>query len=207
MEQLPKRKRTRLPDYDYSAPGAYFITVCTQGRKCILSEIVAGGAVPCGETGAHRPVGAIHESPAVQLTQAGLCVQRAVERLAEQYTNLRVEKYVIMPNHVHLLLEITEDRAVRERPLRSKRERSLVDKAIGFMKMNSSRLIHISSPNSNIWQRSYHDHIIRGEDDYREIWNYIDTNPARWCEDCFYPNPHGRFTNRPQGQCKSAGRS
>ena len=172
--ELPQRKHTRLPGYDYSAPGAYFITVCTHKHKCILSEIT---------------VGAIHESPTVHLTPAGLCVQRATEDLAARFPDLRVEKYVIMPNHLHLLIEIAEDRAVRERPLRSERKRSLLDMAVGFLKMNSSKQIHAMYPDMAVWQRSYHDHIIRGEDDYREIWNYIDTNPARWREDCFHPIP------------------
>jgi REP element-mobilizing transposase RayT len=104
-----------------------------------------------------------------------------------------VDKYVIMPNRIHLLLQITEERAIRESPLQQedeapsqKRTRSLLDIAIGFLKMNSSKQIHIHRPDLTVWQRSYHDHVIRNENDYREIWNYIDTNPARWRDDCFY---------------------
>lgn len=114
-------------------------------------------------------------------------MQDAVEALSHQYDKLRVEKYVIMPNHVHLLLVISEERAIRESPLQSEGKRSLLDKAIGFLKMTSSKQIHLRYPALEVWQRSYHDHIIRGETDYREIWNYIETNPARWCKDCFYP--------------------
>lgn len=84
-------------------------------------------------------------------------------------------------------------RAIRESPLQQedgapsqKRTRSLLDIAIGFLKMNSSKQIHMHCPNLIIWQRSYHDHIIRNENDYREIWNYIDTNPVRWRDDCFF---------------------
>ena len=102
---LPSRKQIRLTCYDYSSPGAYFITICTHEKRCILSDIT---------------VGAIHESPAeVRLTEIGCCVHNVLEILPTRYPNLVVDKYVIMPNHVHLLLQITEERAVRESPLRS----------------------------------------------------------------------------------------
>ena len=176
---LPRRKQVRLSCYDYSSPGAYFITICTHEKRCILSDIT---------------VGAIHESPAeVRLTEIGRCVQNVLEMLPVLYPNLTVDKYVIMPNHIHLLLQITEERAIRESPLQQedeapsqKRTRSLLDIAIGFLKMNSSKQIHMHCPNLIVWQRSYHDHIIRNENDYREIWNYIDTNPGRWRDDCFF---------------------
>ena len=77
--------------------------ICTAGRKCILSEIT---------------VGAIHESPAVavRLAEAGQCVQQVIDELPERYPNLVVEKSVIKPNHVHLLVRIEEERAIRESP-------------------------------------------------------------------------------------------
>ena len=157
---LPKRKPTRLKGYDYSQPGAYFITVCTHNKKCILGNIV----------------GAIHELPENKLTQYG--------EYAEQI-NVSITKYVIMPNHIHLIIEINdnEKRAIRESPLQH--HRSIIDKMVGFLKMNVSKKIHNTNA-EKIWQRSYHDHIIRGERDYREIWEYIDTNVLRWKKDCFY---------------------
>ena len=168
---LPKRKQIRLPDYDYSAPGAYFVTVCTCEKRCILSTIT---------------VGAIHESPAVYLTDAGVIVQRIISCLPQRYPNLAVDHFVIMPNHIHLLLRITEDRAIRESPLQENGSRSLLDKAVGFLKMNSSKAIHALFPDLTVWQRSYHEHVIRGEADYRQILDYIDTNPARWAEDRYF---------------------
>ena len=169
--ELPKRKQIRLSDHDYSSPGAYFVTICTHEKRCFLSEIT---------------VGAIHESPAVHLTDAGVIVQGILSYLPQRYSNLTVDHSVIMPNHIHLLLRITEDRAIRESPLREDGRRSLLDKAVGFLKMNSSREIHTLFPDLSVWQRSYHEHVIRSEADYREIWEYIDTNPARWSEDRYY---------------------
>ncbi len=173
MAGLPQRRSPRLPEYDYSSPGAYFITICTQDRRCILSEI---------------NVEALHEAPAgaIRLKAAGRCVQEALESLRGRYPGLHVDHYVIMPNHVHLMLRIEEDRAIRESPLRSGEKRSLIDKAVGFLKMRSSRMIHERFPDLQVWQRSFHDHGILGARDYLEILTYIESNPLRWKEDCFF---------------------
>ena len=171
--ELPKRKAIRLPEYDYSAPGAYFITICTQDRKCILSDIA---------------VGALHEAPAasVRLTEIGRIVQGMIKTLDKRYPNVVVDKYVIMPNHVHLLLRIGEERALREAPLQAGSKRSLLGKVIGYLKMNSSKQIHARLPDLDVWQRSFYEHVIRNEADYRETWDYIDGNPAKRAEDEFY---------------------
>ncbi len=100
--------------------------------------------------------------------------------------NVSIPKYVVMPNHIHLIIEINNDnekRAIRESPLQY--HRSVIDKMVGFLKMNVSKKIH-STDDVKIWQRSYHDHIIRSEKDYQKIWEYIDTNITKWEKDCFY---------------------
>ena len=89
--ELPKRKPMRMPDYDYSSPGAYFVTICTHDRRCILSRIT---------------VGALHEAPVVSLTEIGQSVKEFIEILPSRYPDLAVDHYVIMPNHIHLLLRI-----------------------------------------------------------------------------------------------------
>ena len=167
-EKFPKRKPTRLNGYDYSTPGAYFITICTHNKKCLFSEIV----------------GAIHELPENKLTEYGKYAEYVINILPERF-DILISKYVIMPNHIHMLIEINEDnekRAIRESPLQ---KRSIIDKAVGFLKMNVSRKIK-ETYDEKIWQRSFHDHIIRGERDYREIWEYIDTNVIRWDKDKFF---------------------
>lgn len=165
---LPSRRRARLKNYDYSSPGAYFITVCTHKRKALLSHIV----------------GEIQESPENILTDYGLIVKSIVESIPERF-GVSIPKYVIMPNHIHMLVVIPSGkRAVREPPLRS--ERSVTDKLVGFIKMNASKKIHLTGGEKIIWQRSYHDHIIRNENDYKNIWLYIDSNVRLWEKDCFY---------------------
>ena len=124
-KELPKRKRLRLKNFDYSAPGAYFVTVCTHNRNCTLSHIV----------------GAIHESPEIQLTEYGKIVDRLINTISRQ-SLATIDRYVIMPNHIHFVIMITnseELRAIRESPLRG---RSVISKMIGYIKMNASEEIH-----------------------------------------------------------------
>jgi REP element-mobilizing transposase RayT len=106
MMKQPKRKPTRLKDFDYSTPGAYFITMCTHNRKCLFSRIV----------------GAIHESPENKLTQYGEIAEQVIKLLPDRF-DVSIPKYVIMPNHVHLIIEISnfEERAIRESPLQQRK--------------------------------------------------------------------------------------
>ncbi|MBQ8868258.1 MAG: transposase [Oscillospiraceae bacterium] len=164
---LPKRKPTRLKDYDYSSEGAYFITICAHNKQCIFSSVV----------------GAIHESPESVLNENGKVVDDIIKKLNDRF-DIIIDKYVIMPNHIHLIVVIDENpRAIRESPLQ---KRSLISKAMGYLKMNASKQIHKTIHNQKVWQRSFHDHVIRDERDYLKIWNYIDSNPAKWNEDCFF---------------------
>ena len=93
MTDRPQRKRIRLTDYDYSAPGAYFITICTREKRCILSRISAGAAVV--------------------LSTEGQFVDRAIKNISVIYPGIAVDDYVIMPNHVHILLRIMEQKSGR----------------------------------------------------------------------------------------------
>ena len=137
-------------------------------------------------------VGAIHESPAddVRLTGAGEIVQQEIRSLPQRYPELQIDHFVVMPNHIHLLLRISEERALREAPLREggREKRSLLPKAIGYLKMNSSKKIHAADPDLVVWQRDYYEHVVRNDRDYQEIWGYIENNPSKWAEDRYYTN-------------------
>ena len=163
--ELPKRKPTRLKNFDYSKNGYYFVTICTHKKHKILCNIV----------------GAIHESPEIKLNSIGIIVDKYINQLNTRFL-LKIDKYVIMPNHIHIIA-IIDERSIRESTLQ---KRSVISNAIGYLKMNASRDIHKNGYVGDVWQRSFHDHIIRNEMDYQKIWNYIDTNPQKWREDCFY---------------------
>ncbi|MBE6530927.1 MAG: transposase [Ruminococcaceae bacterium] len=166
---LPDRKHLRLQNFDYDTPGAYFITICTHNRKCTLSHIV----------------GAIHESSEIKLTEYGMIVDEIINDISKRF-KIEVDRYVIMPNHIHLIIVITDNeelRTIRESPLRG---RSIISKMIGYVKMNASKEIHRKFGNTIVWQRGFHDHIIRDKDDYEKISKYIYENPTKWQYDCFY---------------------
>ena len=164
---MQRRKHLRLREYDYSTPGAYFITFCTHGRRNTLSRIV----------------GAIHESPETELTGYGQVVDRVINSIP-QHLNATVDRYVIMPNHVHLIVLINEEqRAIHESPLHT---RSVISKTVGYIKMKASKQIHAGFGGEEIWQRGYYDHVIRNRSDYEMIAKYIYENPIRWERDKLY---------------------
>ncbi len=161
---LPERKPNRLPNFDYSTPGAYFITICTKNRRCILCEIVGGGAL---------------DAPHTNLSKLGQTIHRYILS-GNNIHGLTVDKFVIMPNHIHLILLIGS-RPVSGTSWAPSPTNAAIPHFVSTLKRFCNRDI-----GENIFQRSYHDHIIRNEADYLKIWEYIDNNPARWKDDCFY---------------------
>lgn len=187
---LPQRKKNRLSGYDYSSAGAYFITVCTFNRRCLLSEVVLN---PDNQSVRQDDVGAIHESPVcsaellyeaaeIRLKPYGKTVENVIKTLPQKF-GIVISDYVIMPNHVHFVVIVDEERAIHESPLQ---KRSLISKTVGYFKATVSRQIHEFSPEKDIWQRGYHDHIIRNDEEYLKIAEYIRTNPGKWEEDKYY---------------------
>ena len=159
----PVRKIIRIQNYDYNNPGYYFITICTQNKEKILSDIVGTG---------------LPDGPQVALTEYGCIVTNQLEEMSAFYENILLEKYVVMPNHIHLLLHITGNFEPTQQHAPAN---SQISKFIGTFKRFTNRKI-----GANIWQSRSYDHVIRGNEDYEQIWMYIDTNPARWEKDCFY---------------------
>ena len=162
--ESPKRKPNRLTYYDYSTPGAYFITICVENRRNILGRIVGGGAL---------------DAPQMQLSRIGKIVKKYIQS-GERVGNIHVDKYVIMPNHIHLILMVENGVGAGTSRAPSPTN-ALIPRFVAALK----RLCH-KELGEKIFQRSYHDHVIRDEKDYLKIWRYIDGNPSRWYEDCFY---------------------
>ena len=161
--ELPNRKTVRLKDYDYSTPGYYFVTLCTKEKKKLLCDIVGTGVL---------------DGPQVRFTAHGEIARKHLEEMANFYRDVKLEKYVIMPNHIHLLLHVYGVDGPSGRPVPTN---SAISKFVGTLKRFCNREYGV-----NIWQARSHDHIVRGEKDYLKIWAYIDHNPAKWADDCFY---------------------
>lgn len=169
MMERPNRKSTRLGVHDYSEPGAYFVTICTKDKQKILCDIVGGGA---------------HDAPQIRLTAIGNIVDKYI-RSTNNISFVTVDKYVIMPNHVHLLLTIHSANGTSKAPSPTQsRPNQVLPHAIATLKRFVNRDVGY-----NVWQRSFHDHVVRGEQDYRDIWQYVEENPYKWQEDCFYVVP------------------
>ena len=149
----------RLKDYDYSQTGGYFITFCTENRAPVLSCITVGKAAL--------------RLPQVELTEYGRITEKYIQNISVAYPHISVENYVIMPNHVHLLLLVGDGGQGAARPTVSAVVRSI--KALVRKETGKS-----------LFQNSFYDHILRDEQDFLIHWDYIETNPGKWAEDEYH---------------------
>ena len=163
---LSVRKTMRLQNYNYSENGAYYVTICTKNKAKVLGQVVGYGAC---------------DIPFTKLSTCGKIVEKHITLLNNKYDYLSIDKYVIMPNHIHLLISITSDNnvSVCRKPPNPTNE--LIPKFVSLFK----RYCNLEY-GQQIWQRSYYDHIIRDEKDYLTKWNYIDGNPSKWENDDYY---------------------
>ena len=178
MEGTKDRKTTRLKNVDYNRAGVYFITICTKERRCLLSQIVGTGVL---------------DGPFVELLPHGKIVKKYIDQLSDFYSNvLSVEQYVIMPNHVHMLLfvkpngdNILENELISPNgPSRTPVptiQNSIISRFISTLKRFCNK-----EYGENIWQYRSYDHVIRNQKDYEEHINYIYLNPTRWYYDELY---------------------
>ena len=147
-DRFPKRKSPRIPGYDYATPNYYFITICAHEKRCIFWS---NG----------------------QLNPFGKIAWEAAASIREHFPNNWADSFVIMPNHIHMILVVAPggtDAAV----------------VMGQYKAYVSKEIHKLDPKLQVWQTSFHDHGIRNDGQYQRIRAYIETNPMRWEKDCFY---------------------
>ena len=150
------RKRNRLHDYDYSTNNMYYVTICTRDKKCILCD-----------------------SQEFSLTEIGKTVLDAINHIQNTYEGAIIDKFVIMPNHIHIMILLTHCK-------------STLSNIISQMKRHAS----IQS-GEKIWQNSFFDHIVRNEADYLRIWEYIEENPQKWEMDQYYPESRQNNDNLP----------
>ena len=158
-KELPKRKHPRLDNYDYSSAGAYFITICTKDRKCVLSRIVGRGLAPA-ET-------------KTEYTLFGEIAERQLLSLEERYPHLVIEQYVIMPNHIHAIL-ILKGKTAGASP------RPTITDIVCAYKSLTTRKCKKNGFDGKLFQTSFYEHIIRDQNDGAEIAKYIYENPMKW---------------------------
>ena len=187
---MKNRKPNRMIGFDYSTDAIYFVTSCCQNRIHHFGEVINGE---------------------MKLNQFGQIARNQILWLETQYPYVELHNFVVMPNHIHLLFEINRNTSsVRTggdtSSVRTGRDLSLQDSQLsppkiksisslmGAYKTTSSKQIHLLGNHNFNWQRSFHDHIVRDEIRYNNIFNYINDNPARWKKDVFNketnPNYH-----------------
>ncbi len=161
------RRSIRLRDYDYALPGAYFVTICAQGRACLFGEVVGGE---------------------MRLSEPGLMIQEVWEALPSDYPGVALDAFVVMPNHVHGIAVLVAEGAAAVAAL------SLADVVQRFKSFTTARYRQGVAERGwppfpgRLWQRNYYEHIIRTETAYEKIRDYIINNPATWADDRLHPD-------------------
>jgi REP element-mobilizing transposase RayT len=183
---MKNRKRNRMLGYDYSQNNLYFVTICVQDRKCCFGAIVGTGrdlSVHNQNPAHNQNCSANAITKIMQRNQYGTIAHDRLVWLENQYVYVFLHSYIVMPNHVHAIIEIDSDRT-SEQSIKIKSLSELV----GAYKTTSSKQIHLAGLSGFAWQRSFHDHIIRNVASYERISNYIETNQERWNTDTFFEN-------------------
>ena len=197
-KMLPKRKDLRLRQYDYSAKGAYFVTICIQDRKRILSDIVkpsvGGGAFDAPIAPQIRLTDIVKPSvgggafdaplaPQIRLTEIGLIIEKYLLS-SEKIPGVKIDRYVIMPDHIHIMIFLNPSDYVKRQGGSSRAPtptNEMLPHVISTFKRFCNKEI-----GRNIFQRGYIEHIIRDRDDYQTRAKYIYENPIRWYYDKLY---------------------
>ncbi len=178
------RQSIRLKGYDYSQAGLYFVTLCLYGRACLFGHI---------------------ENAEMILNDSGRAAQQCWMDIPNHYPNVVLHEYIIMPNHVHGILQIGDGCdgwncrgekffAPTNAPTNAPTHEQMVirgtSRTIGSMlrgfKIGVTKWMRQNTNVQNIWQRNYYEHIIRTEHSYQRIAEYIVDNPAKWGDDKFY---------------------
>lgn len=179
------RRSMRLKDYDYSSDGLYFITICTEQRRCLFARVF---------------------NAKMRLTYWGGLVSHCWEQIPAHFPQIILHDYVVMPNHIHGILQINNTiksshnadyrgvscrgetsfaPATHASPIPTGTSNTIGSVVRGF-KIGVTCEFHKSFPRMIVWQRNYHEHIIRTQQSYDMISNYILDNPNRWIDDCFF---------------------
>ena len=156
--KFPTRKQIRLDSYDYSQIGSYFITICTE-KRARLFAMENSMFMKTGESKMQNQI-----------------LRKWVDGCMARFSNISIDRYIIMSDHVHLLITIKEQIS----------DVSIPD-VVGFFKSHTTndyitgvKTGHLKPFCKKLWQKSYYDHVVRDQRDYNEIWQYIVNNPMKW---------------------------
>ncbi len=166
------RRSIRLKGYDYSQPGAYFVTICTHKTHSLFGKIVNGE---------------------IQLNDLGKAVQSTWDDLVNHVDNIELGPFVIMPNHIHGIIQIIQPNGAGSEPTPTTiKEQTPLSEIVRQFKTFSAKRINkiLKTNNKPVWQRNYYEHIIRDDKSFQMIGEYILANPVQWNNDRYYPGAH-----------------
>ncbi|MCP4651931.1 MAG: transposase [Candidatus Omnitrophica bacterium] len=210
---ITRRNTNRIPKHNYSTPGQYFVTILTCNRKNVFGVI---------------------ENNLMLFNEFGFVADEIWRQIPARFPESELDKYIIMPNHIHGIINIVgaihespddksnnkyrsftnkipknnnkinhndnsiraiQTRAIHESPLQHKRRNMTLSKTIGYFKMQTAKQINIlkNTPRQPVWQRNYHDHVIRNDKSINKIREYIVNNPINWQFDIENPNRIGNI--------------
>jgi REP element-mobilizing transposase RayT len=160
------RHSIRLEGYDYSQPGAYFITLCAKNRECLFGKIDNGE---------------------MTLNDYGMAVKETWFDLVNHISGIVLDEFIIMPNHLHGIVVIGGE----ESPVRAGLEpapTNALPEIVRQLKTFSARRINKirQTPGVPVWQRNYFEHVIRGENEINQLRQYIIHNPKNWDVDDYF---------------------
>jgi REP element-mobilizing transposase RayT len=170
-DKIHKRRSLRLQEYDYSRPGAYFITICTQDRKCLFGSVVNGEMQP---------------------NDLARSAQSIWYALPSRFPQVRLDQFVIMPNHIHAVIFVGAQ-YIASTGSSDAVQTGAINRALKLgeivrtYKAMSTRTIRRIGCAQFKWQRNYYEHIIRDENSLNRIRQYIVDNPIRWDVDAENP--------------------
>ncbi len=148
MSNFIKRKKIRISEYDYSQSNLYFVTVCSKDKQCIFGTI---------------------KDDKMYKTSLGVLIEESLINIKQHYNNVLVDKYVIMPNHIHCIISILENKTANLS--------NIINQFKGYVSKQFGK---------SVWQKSFYDHVIRNDSDYLRVWEYIEENVLKWTLDEYY---------------------
>ena len=166
---IHRRRAIRLPGYDYAQAGAYFVTICTQDRRCLFGDVADGH---------------------MHLNDAGRMIERWWQELQNKFPKIDTDEFVVMPNHIHgIVMIVGADLRVRPKPSGTHTGAPLPEIVQWFKTMTTNEYIRRVKEQGwapldrRLWQRSYYEHVVRNDDDLNRTRQYIHDNPSGWHED------------------------
>lgn len=186
--EIHRRQSIRLKEYDYSREGLYFITVCTYNREFLFGDIIVGARCTCPKSCTCQ-----NSEAKMFLNDFGKIVENELKRTNKIRKNVYISEYIIMPNHIHFIIEITEFNQghVQRAPTLEKFGKSTsntIPTIVRLIKSSVTKQINVkrNTEGAPIWQSNYYEHIIRNEETYQKICEYIRNNHLTWKNDKYF---------------------